>query len=57
MVFDLSTFCLLTVAHFFDVLDKNAGDDFSLFHDDLPIYYVPAEMKDRLYLMANLFTK
>ena len=45
------------VADFFQVLSTNEGPDFHLFFDDLPIYYVPAQYKDKLYLMANLFTK
>lgn len=45
------------VAGFFAVLDSNEGDSFQLVYDDLPIYYVPETLKDRLYLMANLFTK
>ena len=45
------------VASFFAVLDSNEGDNFQLVYDDLPIYYVPESLKDRLYLMANLFTK
>ena len=45
------------VASFFAVLDENEGDNFQLVYDDLPIYYVPEKLKDRLYLMANLFTK
>ncbi len=46
-----------TVADFFRVLESNEGPRFHLFYDDLPIYYVPARHKDRMYLMANLFTK
>ena len=38
-------------------LQSNEGPTFHLFYDDLPIYYVPASQKDKLYLMANLFTK
>jgi len=45
------------VASFFEVLDYNEGDHFKLVYDDLPIYYVPEALKERLYLMANLFTK
>ena len=46
------------VAHFFNTLEMNEADgQFKLYFDDLPIYYVPASHKDRLYLMANLFTK
>ena len=45
------------VADFFLTLEWSEGDDFHLFYDDLPIYYVPSEFKDKLYLMANLFTK
>jgi hypothetical protein len=46
------------VASFFSVLNSNEGDDsFHLVYDDLPIYYVPESLKDKLYLMANLFTK
>jgi hypothetical protein len=35
----------------------NEGEQFHLYYDDLPVYYVPAAYKDKLYLMANLFTK
>ncbi len=47
------------MADFFRVLESNGENSstFHLFYDDLPIYYVPAEHKDKLYLMANLFTK
>ncbi|TRY81053.1 hypothetical protein TCAL_09447 [Tigriopus californicus] len=45
------------VADFFQVLESNEGANFRLFYDDLPIYYVPSKFKDKLYLMANLFTK
>merc|ERR1711936_1110074 len=45
------------VASFFTVLDSNEGDNFQLVYDDLPIYYVPEKLKDRLYLMTNLLTK
>ena len=45
------------VASFFTVLDSNEGDNFQLVYDDLPIYYVPERLKERLYLMSNLFTK
>ena len=45
------------VASFFTVLDSNEGDNFQLVYDDLPIYYVPEQLKDRLYLMTNLLTK
>jgi len=46
------------VAHFFNTLEMNESDgQFKLYFDDLPIYYVPASHKDKLYLMANLFTK
>eukprot|EP00095_Tigriopus_kingsejongensis_P011851 maker-scaffold493_size155937-snap-gene-0.22 protein:Tk11851 transcript:maker-scaffold493_size155937-snap-gene-0.22-mRNA-1 annotation:"hypothetical protein DAPPUDRAFT_95105" len=45
------------VADFFNTLESNEGSTFSLFYDDLPIYYVPSKYKDKLYLMANLFTK
>ena len=46
------------VAEFFSVLEGNEmHNQFSLHYDDLPIYYIPAKHKDRLYLMANLFTK
>ena len=45
------------VADFFQVLETNEGPNFHLFFDDLPIYYVPAQFKDKLYLMANLLTK
>ena len=38
-------------------MDWSEGDDFHLFYDDLPIYYVPSAYKDKLYLMANLFTR
>ena len=48
---------LSPVADFFQVLGRNEGPNFRLFFDDLPIYYVPAKYKDKLYLMANLFTK
>ena len=47
----------LLVADFFVTLDWSEGEDFHLFYDDLPIYYVPSAYKDKLYLMANLFTK
>jgi len=50
--------CLIfSVATFFKTLQSNEGDQFQLFYDDLPVYYVPASFKDKLYLMANLFTK
>ena len=45
------------VASFFSILDSNEGENFQLVYDDLPIYYVPEALKDRIYLMANLFTK
>lgn len=45
------------VASFFAVLDSNEGDSFQLVYDDIPIYYVPEALKERLYLMANLLTK
>ena len=46
------------VAEFFSVLEGNEKhDEFKIHYDDLPIYYIPAKHKDRLYLMANLFTK
>ena len=46
------------VAEFFSVLVGNEKhDEFKIHYDDLPIYYIPAKHKDRLYLMANLFTK
>merc|ERR1719474_395351 len=46
------------VASFFNTLEMNEADGtFKLYFDDLPIYYVPASHKDKLYLMANLFTK
>ena len=45
------------MADFFVTLDWSEGEDFHLFYDDLPIYYVPSAYKDKLYLMANLFTK
>jgi len=46
------------VAHFFNTLEMNEADgQFKLYFDDLPIYYVPASHKDKLYLMANLLTK
>ncbi len=48
---------LPAVADFFRVLESNEGPEFRLYYDDLPIYYVPAEFKDKLYLMANLFTR
>lgn len=48
--------CFL-VASYFSVLDENEGETFRLVYDDLPIYYVPEAFKDRLYLLANLFTK
>lgn len=48
---------LFPVAIFFKTLQSNEGDQFQLFHDNLPVYYVPASFKDKLYLMANLFTK
>ena len=50
------TFFIL-VALFFKILQSNEGEQFNLYHDDLPVYYVPAAYKDKLYLMANLFTK
>ena len=46
------------VAEFFSVLEGNEKHNhFQLHYDDLPIYYIPSQHKDRLYLMANLFTK
>ena len=46
------------VAEFFSVLEGNEKHNhFQLHYDDLPIYYIPSHHKDRLYLMANLFTK
>ena len=46
------------VAEFFSVLEGNEKQhNFQLHYDDLPIYYIPSKHKDRLYLMANLFTK
>ncbi len=45
------------VASFFAILNDNEGEDFKLIFDDLPIYYVPEALKDKLYLMANLFAK
>ena len=46
------------VADFFSVLEGNEQHNhFNLYFDDLPIYYIPSRHKDRLYLMANLFTK
>ena len=46
------------VAEFFSVLEGNERhNQFQLHYDDLPIYYIPSQHKDRLYLMANLFTK
>ena len=46
------------VAEFFAILEGNENHDkFQLYYDDLPIYYIPSKHKDRLYLMANLFTK
>jgi len=57
---DLSTnadICQI-VAHFFNTLEMNEADgQFRLYFDDLPIYYVPASHKDKLYLLANLLTK
>lgn len=45
------------MADFFRVLEMNEAPRFHLFYDDLPIYYVSSEHKDKIYLMANLFTK
>ena len=46
------------VAEFFSILEGNEKHNhFQLHYDDLPIYYIPSHHKDRLYLMANLFTK
>ena len=45
------------MTNFFQILEVNEGPNFHLFFDDLPIYYVPSKYKDKLYLMANLFTK
>ncbi len=48
---------VVAVALFFKQLQNNEGEQFNLYYDDLPVYYVPAAYKDKLYLMANLFTK
>ena len=50
-------YSLLLVAVFFQILSGNQGSEFRLIYDDLPVYYVPAIHKERLFILANLFTK
>ncbi len=45
------------MADFIRILSANQGKEFRLYFDDLPIYYVPSKFKDKLYLLANLFTR